>query len=91
MSLTHALTTHHLRLVSDVAGALLWAVALYYASPVQLLLLFLGRIDVERPSDDTLRLLGAATGQPVNDASYEAPLPLRCMALRCVAAGVCSG
>jgi hypothetical protein len=39
----------------DVAGAVLWAVALFYASPVQLLLLFLGRIDVERPSDGTLR------------------------------------
>jgi hypothetical protein len=60
----------------DVAGAVLWAVALFYASPIQLLLLFLGRIDVERPSDETLRLLGRATGQPIDEASYEAPLPL---------------
>jgi len=38
----------------DVVGALLWSVSLFYASPLQLLLLFLGRIDVERPSDVTL-------------------------------------
>jgi hypothetical protein len=62
---------------SDVAGALLWSVSLFYASPVQLLLLFLGRIDVDRPSDFTLLLLSRATGQAVDDASYEAPLGLR--------------
>jgi hypothetical protein len=94
-----------------VAGAALWGVALFYASPLQLLLLFLGRIDVERPSDETLRcahtplhvlthadmlacpravrsrapppphawrrLLGLATGQRVDAASYEAPAALR--------------
>ena len=32
--------------------------ALYYCSPLQLLLLFLGRFEVERPSDGVLRLLG---------------------------------
>ena len=91
---------------SDVAGAALWAVSLYYASPLQLLLLFLGRNDVERPSDETLRcvsesthsllcsshskqialrpraracrLLGVATGQPVDSPEYEAPAALRC-------------
>jgi hypothetical protein len=95
---------------SDVAGAALWGVALFYASPLQLLVLFLGRIDVERPSDETLRcaaspsssrapmmhththtlctltpyicrrlhrLLGMATGQPVDAAEYEAPPALR--------------
>ena len=61
----------------DVLGSLLWAGSLFYASPLQLLLLFLGRIDVERPSDGTLRFLGLATGQPVDDASYDAPTPLR--------------
>ena len=49
-----ALTMRWPRLRSDVAGALLWSVSLYFASPLQLLLLFLGRIDVERPSDFTL-------------------------------------
>ena len=61
----------------DVLGSLLWSVSLYYASPLQLLLLFLGRIDVERPSDGTLRFLGLATGQPVDEASYTAPMPLQ--------------
>ena len=61
----------------DVAGAGFWSVSLYYASPVQLLLLFLGRIDVERPSDGTLRLLGLAAGAPVDAAEYEAPQTLR--------------
>ena len=36
--------------------------ALYYCSPLQLLLLFLGRFEVERPSDGVLRLLGRTAG-----------------------------
>lgn len=48
----------------DVAGAALWGLSLYYCSPWQLLLLFLGEVDTERPSDWLLRLLGSATGQP---------------------------
>ena len=47
----------------DAAAAALWAAALWFASPLQLLLLFLGRIDTERPSDWALRRLGALTGQ----------------------------
>lgn len=35
----------------DVFGAMLWSLSLYYCSPVQLLLLFLGKIETERPSD----------------------------------------
>ena len=46
----------------DAAGGALWAVALYYCSPLQLLLLFLGRFEVERPSDGVLRLLGRTAG-----------------------------
>lgn len=46
----------------DAAGGALWAVALYYCSPLQLLLLFLGRFEVERPSDGVLRLLGCTAG-----------------------------
>ncbi len=61
----------------DVAGAGFWSVSLFYASPVQQLLLFIGRIDAERPSDGTLRLLGQATGQPVDAPEYEAPTSLR--------------
>jgi hypothetical protein len=47
----------------DAAGAGLWAVALYFCSPLQLLLLFLGQIDTERPSDFVLRQLGMLTQQ----------------------------
>ena len=43
---------------------MLWSVALYYTSPLQLLLLFLGDVDTERPSDRILRLLGNLTKQP---------------------------
>lgn len=48
----------------DLAAGLLWAVSLYFCSPLQLLLLFLGRIETERPSDLVLRQLGRLTGQP---------------------------
>lgn len=44
----------------DVLGAALWSLSLYYCSPIQLLLLFLGRIDTDRPSDWVQRQLGLA-------------------------------
>ncbi len=34
-----------------------------YCSPLQLLLLFIGDINTERPSDWLLRVLGSAAGQ----------------------------
>lgn len=48
--------------VGDLAAAGLWSVALYFCSPLQLLLLFLGRIETERPSDWVLRQLGQLSG-----------------------------
>lgn len=48
----------------DFVGAGLWAVSLYYCTPLQLLLLFLGEVDTARPSDWLLNTLGRATGQP---------------------------
>uniref|UniRef100_A0A7S3VVQ5 Uncharacterized protein n=1 Tax=Dunaliella tertiolecta TaxID=3047 RepID=A0A7S3VVQ5_DUNTE len=73
----------------DIVGGLLWALSLYYASPLQLLLLFLGRLDTTRPSDGVLRLLGIASGQPVDAIDYEAPLAIRVVAvLGFVAAGL---
>jgi hypothetical protein len=48
----------------DVAGALLWAAALWYVSPLQMLLVFLGKFDTERPSDWLMNKLGRATQQP---------------------------
>jgi hypothetical protein len=56
--------------LSTVAGGALWAVALYFASPVSVLLLFLGRTDSERPSDWVLK---KATGvAKMEDASTAA-------------------
>lgn len=48
----------------DVAGGLLWGASFYFVSPVDLLLLFLGKIDTERPSDWILRQVGVASGLP---------------------------
>lgn len=63
----------------DVTGAGLWATALYFANPWQLLLLFLGArtFEVDRPGDDLLRLLGRAVGNDVDAPEYEAAQPLR--------------
>ncbi|EIE27726.1 hypothetical protein COCSUDRAFT_55711 [Coccomyxa subellipsoidea C-169] len=63
--------------LGDLAAGGLWAVALYFCSPLQLLLLFLGRIETERPSDWVLRQLGRLTGQRVEDPAYSAPLLIR--------------
>ncbi|KAK9825793.1 hypothetical protein WJX74_008115 [Apatococcus lobatus] len=63
--------------LGDYAAAVLWAVGLYFCSPYQLLLLFLGKIETERPSDWILQKLGNLTGQRTEDVGYEAPLPLK--------------
>ena len=44
----------------DLVGGALWALSLYFCSPIQLVLLFFGSYDRERPSDWVLRLLGRA-------------------------------
>ena len=49
--------------LGDYAAAVLWAIGLYFCSPYQLLLLFLGKIETERPSDWILQKLGKWTGQ----------------------------
>jgi hypothetical protein len=49
-----------------VIGGLLWGLSLWFATPLQLLLLFLGELDTSRPSDGVLRLLGTAAGQDVD-------------------------
>lgn len=67
--------------VGDAVGAVLWGVALYFISPLQLLLLFLGKIDTDRPSDWVIRQLGVAMGYDVDAIDYEAPLTLRMVAL----------
>ncbi len=39
----------------DVLGGALWGWALYFTTPVQLVLLFFGRVEAERPSDQVRR------------------------------------
>lgn len=68
----------------DVAGGLLWSFSLWFCSPWQLLLLFLGAIETERPSDWLIQKFGRMTGQPVEAVDYSAPL-----GLRLAAGGVC--
>lgn len=48
----------------DVAGAALWGVALWYASPLQLLLVFFGVFEAERPSDWIMGRVARAAGLP---------------------------
>jgi len=61
----------------DLFGALFWSISLYFASPWQLLLLFLGKVETDRPSDWILRRMGEAAKLDVDAIDYEAPLPLR--------------
>jgi hypothetical protein len=56
----------------DVLGGALWALALWFCSPWQLLLLFLGKIETGRPSEWLLKALGTATGQ-------RCVAPLKCL------------
>jgi hypothetical protein len=46
----------------DVAGAALWSTALWFCNPLQVLLLFFGFFERERPSDWLLQLMGRAAG-----------------------------
>jgi len=55
---------------SAIFGAAVWALGLYYASPVSVVMLFLGRTDSERPSDWLLRkATGTAQMEDANAVS----------------------
>lgn len=69
------------------AGAALWTVALYYVSPIDLLLIFLGRIETERPSDWLLQRFGRAANLNVDAIDYQAPLALRAATIGITSAG----
>jgi hypothetical protein len=58
-------------LAGDWLAAALWSGSLWFCSPLQLLLLFLGQIETERPSDWAMGILGRASGLP-----YAPPLRL---------------
>jgi hypothetical protein len=72
---------------ADALGAALWATAIYFTSPIDLLLFWLGFFKSERPSDWIIYRLGAAAGLDVDAPSYSAPLPLRAAAVGAAAAG----
>lgn len=61
----------------DGLGALLWALSLYFVTPFQLVLLFLGFIETDRPSDWVLRRLGLAAGLDVDAVDYQVPAGLQ--------------
>lgn len=61
----------------DIVGTLLWSVSYYFCSPVQLLLLFLGRIETERPSDWLMRIGGKLLGYDVDALGYTTPVGLQ--------------
>ena len=48
--------------VGDALGGVLWSITLYFCTPWQLLLIFLGRVDTERPSDWLIAKVGRAAG-----------------------------
>lgn len=61
----------------DIFAATLWSVSLYYASPYQQLLLFLGKIETERPSDWVMNFLARLTGKNIDALDYEPSISLR--------------
>ena len=65
----------------DLIAAVLWSVAYYFCTPVQLLLLFFGRFETERPSDWIVRIVGKMRGLPVDALGYEAPMDLRVLSV----------
>jgi hypothetical protein len=73
---------------SDAASAALWSASLWFVSPLQLLLLFLGRIETERPSDWLMNVLGRALGQSVTDLGYKHSVMVYAIAM---ATTVCAG
>jgi len=56
-----------------LVGSLLWAVGLYFASPWQVLVLFLGKITTERPSDWAYTQVGRVLGYDTTAIDYKAP------------------
>jgi hypothetical protein len=67
--------------VGGVTASILWSVSLWFASPLQLLLLFLGKIETERPSDWFMNVLAGSLGLPTKDLAYEHPAYIRVAAV----------
>ena len=67
--------------LGNAASAVLWSTSLWFASPLQFLLLFLGKIDTERPSDWAMNGIGRLAGKPVDNLDYQHPAAVRAAAL----------
>mmetsp|Transcript_12321 Transcript_12321/g.14730 ORF Transcript_12321/g.14730 Transcript_12321/m.14730 type:complete len:367 (+) Transcript_12321:192-1292(+) len=76
--------------IGNLFASSAWALSLYYASPIQLLLFFLGRIDVERPSDQVLKIVGDAFGLDVRAKGYEPPASVKAVTVAVFVASGCS-
>ncbi|KXZ51868.1 hypothetical protein GPECTOR_11g304 [Gonium pectorale] len=74
---------------ADLLAGLLWGLSLFYASPLQQLLLFLGKIETERPSDwIIMNIARGPLGMNIMDVN-EAPSWLTALAAGvCVASGL---
>lgn len=72
--------------VGYVTAAALWSLSLWFASPLQLLVLFLGKIETERPSDWFMNILAGSLGLPTKDVAYEHPVYVRAAAVLFVVA-----
>ncbi|GFR42698.1 hypothetical protein Agub_g3620, partial [Astrephomene gubernaculifera] len=75
--------------LADLLAGLLWGTSLYFASPLQQLLLFIGRIETQRPSDWLILLLARRLlGMRIRDVN-EAPGWLAPLAAAvCLASGL---
>lgn len=74
----------------SIAAAGLWSTGLWFVSPLQLLLLFLGKIETERPSDWFMNIIARANGLPTEDIAYEHPAWVGAAAVVAIIASGCS-
>lgn len=74
----------------SIAASALWSTSLWFVSPLQLLLLFLGKIETERPSDWFMNIVARANGLPTEDLAYEHPAWVRGVAVAAIIASGCS-
>lgn len=74
----------------NIAAAALWSTSLWFVSPLQLLLLFLGKIETERPSDWFMNIVARANGLPTEDLAYEHPAWVKAAAAVAIIASGCS-
>lgn len=73
---------------ADYLAAALWSLSLWFVSPLQLLVLFFGKIETERPSDWFMNAVGSLQGAPVKEIGYVHPSYIPALAVAtCIATG----